>query len=131
MLDLEADEAGRILVVEDESSILTALTLLLDMEGYRVAEATNGRQALERLASFAPDLIVTDYMMPYMDGIEMVRQIRKNPAFADVPIILISAALPPNTETEGLIDAALSKPVGIDELLSVIDELLKPPRNKA
>lgn len=128
MLDLEADEAGRILVVEDESSILTALTLLLDMEGYRVAEATNGRQALERLGSFVPDIIVTDYMMPYMDGIEMVRRIRRDPAFADVPIVLISAALPPAAETDDLIDAALAKPVGIEELLGVIDELLNRRR---
>lgn len=94
MRDQKADGVGRILVVEDESSILTALTLLLEMEGYQVAEATNGRQGLELLAGFVPDLIVTDYMMPYMNGLEMVRHLRQDPVYADVPVILVSAALP-------------------------------------
>jgi CheY-like chemotaxis protein len=124
MLELEADGAQRILVVEDESSILTALTLLLEMEGYRVAEASNGRQALERLSAFAPDLIITDYMMPYMDGIEMIRQIRNDAAFSDVPILLISAALPTDVKLAELADATLSKPVSIDRLLEVVQQLL-------
>lgn len=125
MLNLPADAAARILVVEDESSILTALTLLLDMEGYRVAEASNGQQGLERLASFAPDLVITDYMMPYMDGIEMLRRIRGDPKFRDLPAILISAALPADAELTGLADACLSKPIGIDRLLAVVEQLLQ------
>jgi CheY-like chemotaxis protein len=124
MLDLDTDGADRILVVEDESSILAALTLLLDVEGYRVAEATNGQQGLERLAGFAPDLIITDYMMPFMDGVEMIRRIRQDPQFADVPVILISAALPHDVDLSGLADASLSKPTGIDRLLEVIERLL-------
>jgi CheY-like chemotaxis protein len=128
MLDLDTDGADRILVVEDESSILAALTLLLDMEGYRVVEATDGRQGLERLASFAPDLIITDYMMPFMDGVEMIRRIRRDPRFSDVPVILISAAPPHDVDLGGLADASLPKPVGIDRLLEVIARLLERKR---
>ncbi|HEX5515130.1 MAG TPA: response regulator [Gammaproteobacteria bacterium] len=124
MHDLQAGSAARILVVEDESGILAALTLLLDMEGYRVTEATNGRQALERLRTTVPDLVITDYMMPYMDGIELMRQIRQDPALAGLPVILLSAALPEDIDLTGLADATLSKPVGIDELLDAIARLL-------
>lgn len=128
MHDLQAGSAARILVVEDESGILAALTLLLDMEGYRVTEATNGRQALECLRAGAPDLVITDYMMPYMDGAELMRQIRQDPELTGLPIILLSAALPEDTDLAGLADATLSKPVSIDELLDAIARLL-PPRH--
>lgn len=124
MRDQKADGVGRILVVEDESSILTALTLLLEMEGYQVAEATNGRQGLELLASFVPDLIVTDYMMPYMNGIEMVQRLRQDPDYADVPVVLISAAPPVGGEYAELVDVCLTKPVAIDQLLAAIERLL-------
>lgn len=128
MHDLQAGSAARILVVEDESGILAALTLLLDMEGYRVTEATNGRQALECLRAGAPDLVITDYMMPYMNGVELMRQIRQDPELTGLPIILLSAALPEDTDLAGLADATLSKPVSIDELLDAIARLL-PPRH--
>jgi len=124
MRDQKADGVGRILVVEDESSILTALTLLLEMEGYQVAEATNGRQGLELLAGFVPDLIVTDYMMPYMNGLEMVRHLRQDPVYADVPVILVSAAPPAGEEGAELVDVCLPKPVAIDKLLAAIERLL-------
>src|SRR5690606_13720646 len=105
-------------------------TLLLDMEGYSVVEATDGRQGLEQLRAFKPDLIITDYMMPYMDGIEMIRQIRQDAEFKDKPIILVSAALPATVDTSQLADAALPTPIRINALLKVIRQLLgsaQPP----
>ena|SRR5690625_5155583 len=124
MHDQQVDEAARILVVEDESSILTALSLLLDMEGYSVVEATDGRQGLEQLRALKPDLIITDYMMPFMDGIEMIRQIRQDAEFKDKPVILISAALPASIDASQWADAALPKPISIEKLLQVIRQLL-------
>lgn len=124
MQDQLVDGTARILIVEDESSILTALALLLEMEGFEVVEATDGRQGLEQLRAFKPDLVISDYMMPYMDGIEMIRQIRQDPEFKRQPIVLISAALPQAVSPSDLADATLPKPINIDELLKVIWRLL-------
>src|SRR5882724_12871949 len=68
--------AGRILVVDDEPSIVDAVSTALRYEGYEVEEATNGRDALAAVVRFEPDLVVLDWMLPDIDGIEVGRRIR-------------------------------------------------------
>lgn len=80
-----------ILLVEDEFGIAAALSDLLEDEGYRVLVAANGRQALERLAEIVPDLVVTDYMMPLMDGVSLGMELKQNPAWSHIPIVIMSA----------------------------------------
>lgn len=82
---------GRILVVDDEIYIVHILDFSLGMEGYEVLTALDGEQALERLKSDKPDLIVLDIMMPKVDGYEVCRTIKANPETQHIPVILLSA----------------------------------------
>jgi len=82
---------GRILVVDDEIYIVHILDFSLGMEGYEVLTALDGEQALERLKSDKPDLIVLDIMMPKVDGYEVCRAIKGDPATQHIPVILLSA----------------------------------------
>src|SRR5690606_4886865 len=101
-------------------SILSALCMLLEWEGYRVSGARDGvegRQALERER---PDLLITDYMMPAMDGGELVRWLRGTPSMSGMPVILISAVPEFEAELDGLVDAFIRKPPNLDRLLELV-----------
>jgi CheY-like chemotaxis protein len=82
-----------ILLVEDEPAIRELLVEVLSDEGYTVVDAANGLEALDLLARQAPDLVLTDVMMPGLDGLGVVRRIQGDPRTARIPIILMSAAL--------------------------------------
>jgi len=82
---------GRILVVDDEIYIVHILDFSLGMEGYEVLTALDGEQALDRLKTDKPDLIVLDIMMPKVDGYEVCRTIKANPETQHIPVILLSA----------------------------------------
>lgn len=81
-----------VLVVDDDPDKTELLKLALSLEGYEVHTATNGREALSAIESFQPDLIVSDIMMPEVNGYELARRIRENPRTRYIPIILQSAA---------------------------------------
>jgi two-component system cell cycle response regulator len=81
-----------VLVVDDDADKRNLLEVALGMEGYDVRTAANGREALAAVDSYPPDLIVTDVMMPEMDGFELVRRIRQNPQTKFIPLILQTAA---------------------------------------
>jgi len=80
-----------VLVVDDDPDKLNLLKVALSMEGYLVRTASNGRQALAAVDSYPPDLIITDIMMPEMDGYELARRIRENPQTKFIPLILQTA----------------------------------------
>jgi len=80
-----------VLVVDDDVDKLNLLKVALSMEGYLVRTASNGRQALAAVDSYPPDLIITDIMMPEMDGYELARRIRENPQTKFIPLILQTA----------------------------------------
>ena len=82
---------GRILVVDDTSANIQAVTAILREHGYQISVATNGRQALSVLERVRPDLILLDVLMPEMDGFEACRRIKHNPAYQDIPIIFLTA----------------------------------------
>jgi DNA-binding response OmpR family regulator len=114
-----------ILIVDDEFSSTEALSLILGDEGYRVQVASNGRQALDKLDDPAPDLIITDYMMPVMNGAELTRAVRALPAHERTAILMMSGA-PESMLRQGgaLYDAFLLKPFDIDTLLEQVRRLL-------
>lgn len=120
---LMANRDQLVLLVEDEPGLQEAIALALEIEGFDVVRASNGREALVHLTTSQPDLIVTDYMMPGMNGAEMINEIRSDGAFSRVPILLISAALP-NHVDEKIADAFLPKPIGVTQLVDTIEELL-------
>jgi CheY-like chemotaxis protein len=113
----------KILLVEDEVAAAEAIGYLLQMNGFQVVNASDGREALERLAEVRPDLVLTDIMMPWMDGLELARHIRERPELQDLPIVLMSAAhsiLPPETA----VSASLPKPIDFPKLLATVGKLL-------
>ncbi len=80
-----------VLVVDDEFGVAEVLDAILTDEGYRVITATNGRQALARIAEQRPDLVLLDYMMPILDGVAVLRALAADPTARDLPIVVMSA----------------------------------------
>jgi CheY-like chemotaxis protein len=114
-----------VLVVEDEWAIADWLDALLDDEGYRVLVASNGKRALEIMLDQKPDLILTDFMMPIMDGPALLRAIAADGAMAGVPIVVMSS-LPEATVLERCdgYRAFIRKPFREAELLQTLARLL-------
>jgi DNA-binding response OmpR family regulator len=83
--------SNRILVVDDEPFILRSLLFILKKEGYQVASATDGEQALAQIAREKPDLVFLDVMMPKKDGYEVCRILKSDPALSDIYVILLTA----------------------------------------
>lgn len=119
-----ASGQASILFVEDEPGISSVFAMLLELEGYRVTVANDGVDGLEKLRREMPDLVITDYMMPRMNGIDMIRQIRAEEPHGALPILLISAAPPPLAAPEAMPDAFLQKPMSSLRLLEAIARLL-------
>jgi DNA-binding response OmpR family regulator len=117
---------GRILVVEDDPAILTALREKLSMEGYEVRCAEDGEEARQALLDQAFDLLVLDIMIPRIDGLTLLRWLRKRTA--DLPVLIVSARGTEAEKVEGLragADDYLAKPFGVRELLARIEALLR------
>jgi two-component system response regulator RpaA len=107
-----------LLVIEDEAMILDMLHMVLDMEGYIVLEATDGQAGWAQALDAQPDLILTDIMLPVLDGHALCRQLRADPRTAHIPVIAMSAAYRP--QDGDAFDAVLAKPFQIAPLLAVI-----------
>jgi len=114
---------ARILVVDDESSMRFLLRMTFEMAGHQVEEAPNGLVAIQAVeSSRPPDLIATDFMMPLMNGGELIARLRANPATADVPVILVSSS--PGSENKTAADAFFRKPFDAIELAECAASLL-------
>jgi DNA-binding response OmpR family regulator len=113
-----------ILLVDDEYSIVEVLTQLLEEEGYSVASAANGQEALELAAASVPDLIITDQMMPLMSGSELFRALSETAALARVPVILITSA-PIAAPRELRWADFIVKPFEFEELMRAIHGVLR------
>jgi len=120
--------AKRILVVDDEAKLLRAVAVDLRGEGYDVATARSGAEALALVAQSLPDLIVSDIRMPGMDGYQLARRLRENARTAIIPIIFLTAKDTSADRIEGFragVDAYITKPFEPDELLVVIAGILR------
>ncbi len=116
-----------ILVADDESHILHVVSLKLKNAGYRVLTARDGQEALELAQQEKPDLLITDYHMPQLSGIELCRKLKQDPATASIPAIMLTArgySLEPGDMEESGILQMLSKPFSPRHLLSTVEELL-------
>ena len=122
-----------VLLVEDNRDMRQYLTRLLTEEGYSVAAASDGLMALDRLESIHPDLILSDVMMPRLDGVTLLRRLREDAALSSIPFILLSARAGEDFRLEGLeagADDYLIKPFHARELLSRIKLHLELARRK-
>ncbi|HET9621765.1 MAG TPA: response regulator [Kofleriaceae bacterium] len=119
--------AQSVLIVDDEFGLADITADLLKEAGYDVALAINGKLGLASLASRRADIVLTDLMMPVMDGPEMIRRMRADPALAHIPTILMTAlpeAVPSGDGAKP--DAVLVKPFSLNALLELIHKLLPP-----
>jgi DNA-binding NtrC family response regulator len=113
---------GRVLVVDDEAAALTSLSELLVEQGYSVDTATDGYNALGKLEKFAPDVVLTDLDMPGMDGLELLRRLRREGA-GEASVLVMSALGARETAVQALKEGAvqyLAKPLDPGELLLVL-----------
>jgi len=117
-----------VLVVEDEAALATMLRYNLERQGFRVDEATDGQEAITRIAESQPDLVLLDWMLPVMSGIEVCRQIRRRPATRDLPVIMVTARTEDGDAVRGLntgADDYITKPFSMDALLARMRALLR------
>jgi DNA-binding response OmpR family regulator len=117
----------RIVVAEDEPSIVLSLEFLLTEAGYEVLTAVNGADALKLIEQHKPDLLVLDIMLPVVNGFEVCRTVRSNPASREMPILMLTARGREQEIARGLAmgaNAYVTKPFGTRELMSTIRELL-------
>jgi CheY-like chemotaxis protein len=118
-----------ILVVDDEFGLAEAVCAVLSDEGYRVLNAVNGRQGLDKLAEAKPDLIMVDYMMPVMDGPTMLTALRQLPDYAHVPVILMSGVTEAMARTASTqYNAFLRKPFDAKTLIATVQRVLGEPQ---
>ena len=117
---------ARVLVVDDEDSITDLVATALRYVGFEVAVASNGRQALERAASFRPELVVLDVMLPDLDGFEVVRRLRSDGV--RVPIVFLTARDATEDKVAGLTiggDDYVTKPFSVEELVARVRVVLR------
>lgn len=118
----------KILVVDDDPAIRDTLREILLSEGYEVETAEDGKRALEQIPLFSPDIILTDYLMPEMDGITLCKIIKNDPETVDIGVILITGVGDLETRVKGLLAGAddfLNKPFMLPELQARIKSLTK------
>ena len=117
-----------ILIVEDEAALATMLRYNLEKEGYRVCEAGDGEEALTLVSERKPDLVVLDWMLPSLSGIEVCRQLRRKPATRELPIIMLTARGEEGDKIRGLntgADDYMTKPFSLPELMARIRAMLR------
>ena len=120
--------AKRLLVVDDEPNLLRAVEACLRAEGFEVATARSGREALLRIAQTVPDLIVSDIRMPGMSGYELAEQLHASARTSLVPVVFLTAKGEMADRIKGFragVDAYLTKPFEPDELIAVIKNIVE------
>jgi DNA-binding response OmpR family regulator len=119
--------AKKILIVDDEPNIVVSLEFLMKRNGYAVKVVNNGKDALDAIAAFAPDLMLLDIMMPLLSGYELAQKVRANPAWAGIKIIMLSAKGRDVEVSKGIAvgaDAYVTKPFSTKDLIAKVETLL-------
>lgn len=123
---------GPILVVEDTPNVRELLEVTLRFKGYPVVTARNGQEALEMIADQRPSLVITDIMMPKMDGYSLVHQLRKDPRTASIPVIFISATYITREDKDFALNLGavkfVEKPIDTEDFLLTVAEILTQDR---
>lgn len=121
---------ARVLVVEDEEDLATLVELNLQLSGYEVVTAPNGRVALDRITADQPQVVLLDVMMPVLDGWQVLRELKGDPATEDIPVIMLTALSEERDLIRGHLQGAVryvTKPFEMRALLETIEEALRPP----
>src|SRR5688500_690748 len=126
-----SESTGRIVVVDDHEDNVELLRVRLEAWGYQVETARDGSEALQRVEESPPDLILLDVMMPEVDGNEVARRIKHNPALPFIPIIMQTALDSTESKVEGLeagADDYITKPIEFAELKARLRSMLRIKR---
>ena len=117
----------RVLIVDDEPAVREMLAVALEMAGFEVTEADNASTALNQVASSIPDLMLIDWMMPQVSGLELCRRLRRNPDTATIPLILLTARGEEDAKITGLevADDYITKPFSPRELVARLKAILR------
>ena len=118
----------KILVVEDEPHIIKLISFILKSSGYDVIEAEIGAVGLKKAKAEKPDMIILDVMMPKMDGFEVAKKLKADPATRNIPILMLSSKAQFEDKMKGIDSGAtdyITKPFDREELLQKIEELLE------
>jgi two-component system alkaline phosphatase synthesis response regulator PhoP len=121
-------ENRKALVVDDEFHIVQVVSIKLKNNGFDVVTAENGSDGYDLASQTLPDVIVSDYQMPVMSGVEMIEKLRQNPETANIPVIILTArgfAIEDEQKEKLRVSACLSKPFSPRELLATIEDVLK------
>lgn len=116
----------KILAVDDEKHIVRLVQVNLERAGYEVVTANDGKEALQKVQEEKPDLVVLDVMMPYMDGFEVLQNLRRNPSTREIPVIMLTAKAQDADVFKGWqsgVDCYLTKPFNPMELLSFVKRI--------
>lgn len=117
----------KVLIADDEPNIVVSLEFLMKQRGYEVLAVGNGEDALAAVATFQPDLVLLDVMMPRLSGYDVCQKVRENPAWTGVRIVMLSAKGRDIEVSKGLAlgaDAYVTKPFSTKDLLARVSELL-------
>ena len=117
----------RIIVADDEAHILHIVSMKLRNAGYEIITAMDGEEALELCRSENPDMLITDYQMPYMSGLELCVELRKDDQTRDVPVLMLTARgfdIESDEMREAGISAVLAKPFSPREVLEKVKEMI-------
>ena len=123
--------AVRVLVVDDDPVILELLRINFEIEGFEVLSAVDGQQGLERARADAPDVVLSDIMMPRLDGLQLLTRLRDDPATAAIPVVLLSAKAQNAEVQRGLslgADDYVTKPFDPLELIERVNAVLAKSR---
>lgn len=127
-------QSAKVLVVDDEPNVLRSLVQYLTIEEFTVETASNGVEALEKVDSFNPELILLDVMMPGMDGFEVLDKVKEKPGHGDTPVIMLTAKDQSSDVLKGYQSGATSylvKPFNLDELVETINQTLERSKSKS
>jgi len=122
------NEPARILVVDDDANIISFFQYVLEEQGYTVETAGNGIEAIKKVHSFFPDVILLDVVMPEMDGYEVTEELKNNPNTSNVSIILVTGMDTVDDKVRGQecgADDFITKPFNFDELVARVRSLIK------
>lgn len=120
----------KILVCDDERSIVRLIQVNLERQGWQVITAYDGKEGLEKIKSEKPDVVVLDVMMPYMDGFEVLKTLRRDPALQKIPVVMLTAKAQDKDVFEGYhfgADVYLTKPFNPMELVTFVKRILASP----
>ncbi len=118
----------KMLIVEDEEALLDLLKFNFNKEGYKIDTATDGETALEKILHKPPDIIILDWMLPELSGIELCRRIRKHKEHKNIPIIMLTAKGEEEDKLRGLeigADDYITKPFSVNELVARVKAVLR------